>query len=64
MESPSIPAGAKFALSGGVGHYKGRTSMAMAVSAAVSEMASLSAGVGVGANSGEVGLRGGFQIAW
>jgi hypothetical protein len=64
MESPSIPAGASFALSGGVGNYEGRTSLAMAVSAAVGEMASISAGIGVGANSGEVGTRAGFQIAW
>ncbi|MCB2078008.1 MAG: YadA-like family protein [Novosphingobium sp.] len=64
MESPAIPAGASFAMSGGVGHYKGRTSLAMAVSAAVSEMSSISAGLGVGANSGEVGARAGFQFAW
>lgn len=64
MESPVIPAGASFALSGGVGHFKGRTSLAMAVSAAVGEMSSLSAGVGVGARSGNVGARAGFQVAW
>ena len=64
MESPSIPAGASFALSGGIGNYEGRTSLAMAISAAIGEMASISAGVGVGANSGEVGTRAGFQVAF
>lgn len=64
MESPSLPAGTTFALSGGIGNYQGRTSLAMAVSAAVNEQVSVSAGVGVGAHSGEVGSRAGFQIAW
>lgn len=64
MESPAVPAGASFALSGGVGNYNGRTSLALAISTAVGEKASVSAGVGVGANSGEVGTRAGFQIAW
>jgi hypothetical protein len=30
----------------------------------VSENAAISAGVGVGFDSGEVGARGGFQFAW
>jgi hypothetical protein len=64
MDSPSIPAGAKFALSGGVGYFKNRAAFAAAISAAVGEMSSVSAGVGYGFNSKEIGARGGFQIAW
>ncbi len=64
MESPSLPAGTTFALSGGVGYYEDRASLAMAITARVSENATVSAGVGAGFNSGSVGARGGFQIAW
>jgi hypothetical protein len=64
MDSPSIPAGAKFALSGGLGYFKNRAAFAAAMSAAVGEMSSVSAGIGYGINSNEIGARGGFQIAW
>jgi hypothetical protein len=64
LDSPSIPAGAHFALSGGVGHFKSRTALAVAMSAAVGEMSSVSAGVGYGFRSQEIGARAGFQVAW
>jgi hypothetical protein len=64
MESPSIPAGTNVAFSGGVGYFQHRTAGTMAVSARVGTNASISAGVGVGFNTGEVGARGGFQVAW
>jgi hypothetical protein len=64
MDSPGIPAGAKFALSGGFGYFKNRGAFAAAMSAAVGEMSSVSAGIGYGINSNEIGARGGFQIAW
>jgi hypothetical protein len=64
MDSPSIPAGATFALSGGVGYFKNRAAFAAAISAAVGEMSSVSAGIGYGLNSNDIGARGGFQIAW
>jgi hypothetical protein len=64
MESPALQPGQKFALSGGVGYYEHQGSMTMALTARVSDNASVSAGMGVGFNSGSVGARGGFQIAW
>ena len=64
MESPAVPAGSSFALSGGVGYFNNRAGGSLAVSARVGEKATLSAGVGAGFNTGEVGARGGFQIAW
>ena len=64
MESPMLPAGTNFALSGGVGYFENQGAGTMAVTARVSNNASVSAGVGVGFDSGEVGARGGFQIAW
>ena len=64
MESPSLPAGTNFALSGGVGYYENKGAGTMAVTARVGTNASVSAGVGFGFDSGSVGARGGFQIAW
>jgi hypothetical protein len=64
MDSPSIPAGANFAMSGGVGYFKSRAAFAAAISAAVGTMSSLSAGIGYGFSSKELGARAGFQVAW
>ncbi|MGB7419044.1 MAG: YadA-like family protein, partial [Erythrobacter sp.] len=64
MESPMLPAGTSFALSGGVGYFEDQGAGTVALSARVSDTASVSAGVGVGFDSGEVGARGGFQVAW
>ena len=64
MESPSLPAGTNFGLSGGIGYYQHNAAGTMALSARVGENASVSAGLGVGFDSGEVGARGGFQVAW
>lgn len=64
LDSPTVPAGARFAASGGIGHFKKRTALAAAVSAAVGEMSSVSAGLGYGLKSKEIGARAGFQIAW
>ena len=64
MDSPSIPAGASFAVSGGVGYFKNRAAFAAAISAALGSMSSLSAGVGYGFSSKELGARAGFQFAW
>ena len=64
MESPNIPANSTFALSGGIGGFQGRNALATAVSAAIGENATVSAGLGYGLNTGEVGYRAGFQVAF
>jgi trimeric autotransporter adhesin len=64
MDTPAIPQGASFAVSGGVGYYQDKTAVTAAIAAAIGPMSQLSAGVGVGTNSGEVGARAGFQFAW
>ena len=64
LESPSLPAGTSFAVSGGIGYFQNRTAGTAALSARVGTNASVSAGIGVGFDSGAVGARGGFQIAW
>lgn len=64
MESPNVPAGSTFALSGGIGGFQGKNSLATAISAAIGEKATVSAGLGYGLNSGEVGYRAGFQVAF
>lgn len=64
LDSPNVPAGSNFAVSGGIGGYQGKHSLASAISAAVGEKATLSAGLGYGLDSGEVGYRAGFQFAF
>lgn len=64
MESPSLQQGQNVALSGGIGYYEKQSAATMALTARISENASVSAGVGVGFDSGKVGARGGFQIGW
>jgi trimeric autotransporter adhesin len=64
MESPALPAGTTFGISGGIGYYNNRTAATMAATARIDENAVISAGVGFGLNSGELGARGGFQLAW
>jgi hypothetical protein len=64
MDTPNIPDGAHFAVSGGVGYFKNRAALATAISAAVGEMSQVSAGVSYGFSSKEVGARAGFQFAF
>ena len=64
MESPNIPAGSTFAVSGGIGGFQGRHALATAISAAVGQKATVSGGLGYGINSGEIGYRAGFQVAF
>ncbi|MEP6394038.1 MAG: YadA-like family protein, partial [Alteripontixanthobacter sp.] len=64
MESPMLPAGTNFGLSGGVGYFEDQGAGTIALSARIGENAAFSAGVGVGFDSGEIGARGGFQVAW
>ncbi|MXO89398.1 YadA-like family protein [Pontixanthobacter aquaemixtae] len=64
MESPMLPPGTSFALSGGVGYFENQGAGTIAMTVRAGENAAFSAGVGVGFDSGEVGARGGFQVAW
>ena len=64
LDSPSLPSGTNFGVSGGIGYYNHRTAGTIAASARIGPNASLSAGVGFGFDSGEVGARGGVQFAW
>jgi hypothetical protein len=64
LDTPNVPAGSHFALSGGIGGYQGKHSLATAISAAVGSMTTVSAGVGYGLNSGEIGYRAGFQVVF
>jgi hypothetical protein len=64
LDSPQVPAGAHFAISGGIGGYQKQHALASAISAAINEMTTVSAGFGYGLDSGEVGYRAGFQFAF
>ena len=64
MDSPVIMPGQSYGVSGGFGYYGERTAGTAAFAARVGSAASVSAGVGVGFDSGEVGARAGFQFGW
>ena len=64
MDTPVLPAGANMAVSGGFGYFRNRVGGTAAFAARVGNMTSVSAGVGVGFDSGTVGGRVGFQHAW
>jgi hypothetical protein len=64
MESPQLPGDARFGVSGGIGYFQNRLAGTAAFAARIGTMASFSAGVGFGLDSGEVGARAGFSAAW
>ena len=64
MESPMLPAGTSLGHSGGVGYFGNQGAGTIAATVRAGENAAVSAGLGVGFDSGEVGARAGFQIAW
>jgi hypothetical protein len=64
MESPQLPAGARYGISGGVGYYGDRMAGTAAFAARIGDTSAVTAGAGIGFNSGKVGLRAGFQHTW
>jgi len=64
MEHAALGSDSNFGLAGGFGYYQNRTAGTMSFIGRVSEKSYVSAGVGVGFDSGAVGARGGFQIEW
>jgi len=64
MDTPYLPNGATFAVSGGFGYYNDRTAGSASFAARIGENAALTGGLGIGFNSREIGARGGFQLAW
>ena len=64
LESPAVPADGKFALSMGAGFWEGKSAASVAMSYRIAPNATISGGLGVGLNSGKVGGRVGFQVAW
>ena len=64
MESPILMPGTNFGVSGGLGYFQERVAGSAAFAARVGSNTAVSAGVGVGFDSGEVGGRAGFQMAW
>jgi len=64
LNSPKVPVGSRFALSGGIGGFDGKHGLATAISAAVGQTGTISAGLGYSMNSRKVGYRAGFQFAF
>ena len=59
-----MPAGTKIGVAGGIGYYQNRLAGTASFAARVGTNSSVSAGVGFGLDSGEIGARAGFQAAW
>ena len=53
-----------FGMAGGVGYYEDRSAASMSVIGRLGAKSFVTAGVGVGFDSGSVGARGGFQFEW
>ncbi len=53
-----------FGMAGGVGYYEDRSAATMSFIGRVGKKSFVTAGVGLGFNSGSVGARGGFQLEW
>ena len=62
--SASLSSGSNFGLAGGVGYFENRAATTMSFIGRIGERSYVSAGVGVGLDSGTVGARGGFQVEW
>lgn len=64
LDSPYVPEGKTFGLSGGVGFYDDESAVAMAAAFRLNKTWQLNAGVTSGVDRGETGGRVGFQAAW
>ena len=63
-KAPTLPAGANQAITMGFGHYDGRTAFAGGFTARVAPRSQLYGTVGLGFNTGKVGLSAGYQFSW
>jgi hypothetical protein len=64
LQSPAVPAGSTFAISGGIGHFDKSQSLAVAGAYRTSERVLWSGGLGVGLDEGKVGARLGVSYSW
>ena len=64
METPVIPAGKRYAMSFGTGYYNSSSALSTSFAGRMSESMTISAGAGVGLDTGKVGARGGVTFAW
>ncbi|MCX7865013.1 MAG: YadA C-terminal domain-containing protein, partial [Novosphingobium sp.] len=64
MQTASLQPDSNFGMAGGVGYYEDRSAATLSFIGRGGSKSFVTAGVGVGFNSGSVGARGGFQIEW
>jgi len=64
METPVIPSGKRYAMGFGTGYYNGSTAVSASFAGRATDSVTISAGAGVGADTGKVGARGGVTFAW
>ncbi len=64
LETPVIPSGKRYAMTIGTGYYNGGSALSTSFASRLSDTMSISAGAGVGLDTGKVGARGGVTFAW
>ena len=64
METPVIPSGKRYAMAFGTGYYNKSTAVSASFAGRVNDSTTISAGAGIGADTGKVGARGGVSFAW
>ena len=64
METPVIPSGKRYAMTLGGGFYNQGSAVTTSFAGRVNDNVTISAGAGVGADTGKVGARGGVTFAW
>ena len=64
LETPVIPSGKRYAMSFGTGYYNSSSALSTSFAGRLSDSMTISAGAGVGLDTGKVGARGGVTFAW
>jgi len=64
METPVLPAGKNFGISGGVGAFNHSTALSMSGAYRIKDDLTISGGFGIGSQTGAIGGRAGFSYAW
>ncbi|MBP6495788.1 MAG: YadA-like family protein [Psychrobacter sp.] len=64
LETPVIPSGKRYAMTIGTGYYNGGSALSTSFASRLSDSMSISAGAGIGLDTGKVGARGGVTFAW
>ncbi|WP_143505716.1 YadA-like family protein [Psychrobacter sp. Cmf 22.2] len=64
FETPVIPSDKRYAMTIGTGYYSGGSALSTSFAGRLNDSTTISAGAGVGLDTGKVGARGGVTFAW